>query len=360
MSAGIYDICIAPGLLDRVAEIVLERAPAHRYAVISDSTVSPLYAGRVAGRLDAGGRPALVSTFPAGEEHKTRQTWADLTDQLLEARFGRDSTIIALGGGVVLDVAGFVAATYMRGIPVVHVPTTLLAMIDASIGGKTGVDTLKGKNLVGAFHQPAAVIVDPDVLATLPVEELRSGMAEALKHGAIGDAAYFDFTSKAAGAIITAGPEARDVAALYYVIEKSIRLKVGVVAMDERELGARKALNFGHTIGHAIEALSGYTIRHGEAVGIGMLLEATASERAGVTEPGTAARISDALKSAGLPTRRPSGPSASSIIEAMRSDKKNRAGVTEFSVPARIGTMAAQDSGYTTLLPDSLLTEVLG
>lgn len=355
-----YDICVAPGLLDRVSEIVMARAPAHRYAVISDSNVSPLYAGRVTRRLEDSGQSVLVCTIPAGEEHKTRQSWAELTDRLLDARFGRDSAIIALGGGVVCDIAGFVAATYMRGVPVVHIPTTLLAMIDASIGGKTGVDTIRGKNLVGAFHQPAAVVVDPDVLSTLPVEDLRSGMAEALKHGAIADAEYFDFTSTAACHIIVRDPEARDVRALNYVIEKSIRLKVGVVNTDEREMGVRKALNFGHTIGHAIEALSGYTMRHGEAIGVGMLLEATASERAGVTEPGTAARISDALESAGLPTKRPPGPSVSSIMEAMQSDKKNRAGVTEFSVPVRIGAMAGQDSGYTTVLPDSLLAEVLG
>ena len=338
----------------------MARAPAHRYAVISDSNVSPLYAGRVTRRLEDSGQSVLVCTIPAGEEHKTRQSWAELTDRLLDARFGRDSAIIALGGGVVCDIAGFVAATYMRGVPVVHIPTTLLAMIDASIGGKTGVDTIRGKNLVGAFHQPAAVVVDPDVLSTLPVEDLRSGMAEALKHGAIADAEYFDFTSTAACHIIVRDPEARDVRALNYVIEKSIRLKVGVVNTDEREMGVRKALNFGHTIGHAIEALSGYTMRHGEAIGVGMLLEATASERAGVTEPGTAARISDALESAGLPTKRPPGPSVSSIMEAMQSDKKNRAGVTEFSVPVRIGAMAGQDSGYTTVLPDSLLAEVLG
>jgi 3-dehydroquinate synthase len=360
IAAGTYDILVGRALLNRVADLVRERAPAHRYVIISDSNVSPLYGNDLKRQLDDSGQSVMLCTIPAGEEHKTREQWAALTDRLLAEGFGRDSTVIALGGGVVCDIAGFVAATYMRGIPVVHIPTSLLAMFDASIGGKTGVDTPVGKNLVGAFHPPAVVLADPDVLVTLPVEELRSGLAEALKHGAIADAAYFDFTSNAAREILGAGGDGRDLEALTHVIERSIRLKAGVVATDEREKGARKALNFGHTIGHAIESLSGYTIRHGEAVGVGMLLEATAAERTGVTEPGTAARIGDALASAGLPTARPRGPSASSIIAAMRSDKKNRGGVTEFSVPVRIGRMPGPDSGFTTLLPDSILTEVLG
>jgi 3-dehydroquinate synthase len=300
-----------------------------------------------------------LCTIPAGEAHKTRDTWAAITDQLLDAQLGRDSVIIALGGGVVCDVAGFVAATFMRGVPVVHIPTTLLAMIDASIGGKTGVDTSHGKNLVGAFHQPSAVIVDAQVLATLPVEELRSGLAEALKHGAIADAAYFDFIGRHASELVADEPGGRDLEGLSHVIEKSVRIKVGVVAADEREMGARKALNFGHTIGHAIEMLSGYTMRHGEAVGVGMVLEATAAEREGITEPGTASRICAALESAGLPVNRPSGTSVSRIIESMQSDKKSRLGAIEYAVPARIGVMAAADSGYTVRLPDSVIAEVL-
>jgi 3-dehydroquinate synthase len=354
-----YEVSVAPGLLDRAGEIILAAAPAHRYAVISDSNVTPLYAARVVAQLEENGKLVPLCTIPAGEAHKTRDTWAEITDQLLQAQLGRDSAIIALGGGVVCDLAGFVAATFMRGVPVIHIPTTLLAMIDASIGGKTGVDTPTGKNLVGAFHQPAAVIADPLVLETLPLEELRSGMAEALKHGAIADAAYFDFVSRGARDLVGAESGKRDVEALNHVIEKSIRLKVGVVGADEREKGARKALNFGHTIGHAIETLSGYAMRHGEAVGVGMLLEATASERAGITESGTASRIREALENAGLPTARQLGPSVSSILESMRSDKKSRAGVTEYSVPTRIGVMAGADAGFSIPLPDSLVAEVL-
>jgi 3-dehydroquinate synthase len=361
IDAGAYEVTIAPGLLSRAAELVTAAAPAHRYAVVSDSNVAPLYAAGLLAQLaqiGGAGESVPLYTIPAGEASKTRATWAAVTDQLLEARMGRDSAIVALGGGVVCDLAGFVAATFMRGVPIIHVPTTLLAMIDASLGGKTGVDTTHGKNLVGAFHQPSAVLIDPQVLDSLPVGELRSGLAEALKHGAIADAAYFDCVSREAPALL-AEPGRRDVPALNHVIEKSVRIKTGVVTSDERENGARKALNFGHTIGHAIELLSGYTMRHGEAVGVGMLLEATAGERAGITEPGTAARIRDALTSAGLPTTRPAGPSVSQLLESMHGDKKSRSGFTEYAVPVRIGMMAAVEDGYTVRLSDALVAEVL-
>lgn len=359
IDAGDYVVSVAPGLLERAGEIVAAAAPAHRYAVVSDSNVAPIYAAHLLAQLDQSADTVPLCAIPAGEAHKTRATWAWVTDQLLDAGFGRDSTIIALGGGVVCDLAGFVAATFMRGVPVVHVPTTLLAMIDASIGGKTGVDTPSGKNLVGAFHQPSAVVIDPQVLDTLPLAELRAGLAEALKHGAIADAAYFDFVAREAPVLLAKEPRMRDVLALHHVIEKSVRLKVEVVAADEREKGARKALNFGHTIGHAIEMLSGYTMRHGEAVGVGMLLESDAAEREGIAAPGTTSRIRDALESLGLPVRRPAGPSASRILESMRGDKKSRRGAIEYAIPARIGLMAGVEDGYTVRLPDSVVREVL-
>ncbi len=339
--------------------MIAAAAPAHRFAVVSDSNVAPLYAARLLSQLADIGEIAPLCVIPAGEAHKTRDTWAALTDQLLDAKLGRDSTVVALGGGVACDMAGFVAATFMRGVPVVHIPTTLLAMIDASIGGKTGVDTDHGKNLVGAFHQPSAVIIDPQLLDTLPLAELRAGLAEALKHGAIADAAYFDFICRESPSLLAEDPRRRDVLALNHVIEKSVRLKVGVVAADEREKGARKALNFGHTIGHAIEMLSGYAMRHGEAVGVGMLLEATAAEREGITEPGTAARIRNALQIAGLPVVRPAGPSATSVLQSMQSDKKSRAGASEYAVPSRIGVMAGAEAGFTVRLPDAVVAEVL-
>ncbi len=241
-----YRVLIARGALADIGRIAAASARAHRYAVISDDTVAPLYAGRVRSALGEG-RTKLY-TVPAGEEQKTRAMWSTLTDAMLADSFGRDTAVVALGGGVIGDLAGFVAATYMRGLPFIQVPTTLLAMIDASIGGKTGVDTATGKNLVGAFHQPSAVIADLDVLRTLPPEHLRAGLAEAIKHGVIADAAYFEDVAEAAPSIVSGTRQAA--AALERVVVRSIAIKADVVRRDEREGGVRKTLNFGHTIGH--------------------------------------------------------------------------------------------------------------
>ena len=358
VGANGYDVAITPGALDHVVEIIRRVAPGHRYALVTDSNVGPLYAERVARQFGSG--EIVVCSVPAGETHKTRDSWAAITDTLLDARFGRDTTIVSLGGGVVSDLAGFVAATFMRGVPVVHIPTTLLAMIDASIGGKTGVDTPAGKNLVGAFHPPAAVVVDPQVLDTLPLAELRSGFAEAIKHGVIADGRYFEFLDEHAPRLLADDPAKRDEGGLARVIGESVRIKADVVATDERERGARKTLNFGHTIGHAIEHASGFALRHGEAVAIGMVVEAEAAERAGIAERGTAERIRRAVERASLPTSRPASLDPAVILAATVTDKKSRAGAAEYAVPSRIGTMAAAESGYAVRLPDALLLEVLG
>lgn len=357
ISAAGYDVEIAPGLLSRVGDAVRAAAPAHRYALVTDTTVAPLYADAIAQQFDA--RELTVATVPAGETHKTRATWSAVTDQLLGARLGRDTTVISLGGGVVCDLAGFVAATYMRGVPVVHVPTTLLAMIDASIGGKTGVDTPGGKNLVGAFHQPSRVLVDPQVLGTLPLTEIRAGFAEALKHGAMSDARYFQYL-KAVGPILLSGGSLHlDDLELTRIIRESVRIKTSVVGTDERESGARKTLNFGHTVGHAIEHASGYAVRHGEGVAIGMVVETTAAELAGITERGTAAELRAVLESVGLPAVRPAGLSPQVIVAATSSDKKARGGSAEYAVPARIGTAAGAAHGFAVRLDDAIVLEAL-
>jgi 3-dehydroquinate synthase len=351
-----YDVTVGAGLLDRLGDIVRETAPAHRYAIVTDSNVGATYAPRV---LDALGAPpdrASVFTVPAGESHKTRESWARVTDELFAARFGRDSTIVALGGGVIGDLAGFVAATFMRGIPFVQVPTTLLAMIDASVGGKTGVDTPAGKNLVGAFHQPAAVVADLRVLGTLSTAQLRAGMAEAIKHGVIADARYFDDVAAVAediGAIDVAG------ARMLELVARSIEIKADVVRRDERETGLRKVLNFGHTIGHAVEHASGYSILHGEAVAVGMVIESRIAERLGVAEPGTASRVQSVVREAGLPDSLPTRMSVSDIIEATHGDKKARAGRAEYALPARVGRMAAESDGWAVAVPDAVVREVL-
>ena len=354
IALGGYDVFVAHGALERVADIVARTAPAHRYALVSDDLVAPRYADRVVEAL--GSERTRTYVIPAGETHKTREQWAAITDAMLADGFGRDSTVIALGGGVVGDLAGFVAATFMRGVPVVQVPTTLLAMIDASVGGKTGVDTPAGKNLVGAFHQPAAVVADPEVLSTLPREQIRAGLAEALKHGVIADVAHFEQVL-ARGEDLSSGRIDEEIVDL---VATSVSIKADVVRRDEREGGVRKTLNFGHTLGHAIEALSDYRLLHGEAVGIGMVLESDIAERMGIAAPGTARRVRDAVEQLTLPSARPAGQSADQVLAATRSDKKTRAGAVEYALPSRVGAMAGAERGYGIRVPDDVVREVLG
>ena len=338
-------IAVAPGALDDVGRLVGEALPGRRLVVIADQQVAAIYGTRVVDALAAlsGGEVPLL-TFPAGEKHKTRATWSTLTDQLTAGGFGRDSAIVALGGGVTGDLAGFVAATYMRGIPVVQVPTTLLAMIDASIGGKTGVDTSAGKNLVGAFHHPSLVVVDPSVLATLAPAELRSGLAEAIKHGVIGDSSYFGWIAANLRQILHGN--APDDATALQLVRRSIEIKVQVVRQDERESGLRKVLNFGHTIGHAVEHVTGYGIAHGEAVAIGMVAEAFLAERLRLAERGLADSIATVCDAAGLPVRLPDSVSPTEVVSATRTDKKSRGGQVEYALPRALGEMAGSETGY--------------
>lgn len=344
---------VSPGSLDLAGELVREAAPAHRYVIITDEVVGPLYAARVAASF----RDARVDvlSIPTGERHKTRKSWARLTDELLALECGRDTTIVALGGGVIGDLAGFVAATFMRGIPVVQLPTTLLAMIDASVGGKTGVDTPAGKNLVGAFHPPSLVLSDPSVFATLPAAQLRSGLAEAIKHGVIADERYFDRTVADLPALLSRPSGAE----MLELIARSVEIKADIVTRDEREGGVRKTLNFGHTLGHAIESESGYRLLHGEAVAIGMVLESALAERTGTAEPGTLLRVRDAVERAGLPTRRPEGMRADRIVAATRSDKKARRGMAEFALPKRVGEMAGAETDWALRIDEDAVLAVL-
>jgi 3-dehydroquinate synthase len=349
-------IRVGRGLFESAGAIAREAAPAHRYALITDSNVGPLYAEKVRNQLEKGATEVL--TIPAGESNKTRESWARLTDQMLAKRFGRDSVVIALGGGVVGDLAGFVAATFMRGIPVVQIPTTLVAMVDASIGGKTAVDTPAGKNLVGAFHPPAAVLVDPQLLVTLPLREMRAGFAEIVKHGVIADDVYLrEVASGAPEMLLSAGGSESD--RMLSLIVRSVEIKADIVSRDEREEGLRKTLNFGHTIGHAVELVSGYSLLHGEAVAIGMALEGRLAELIGVAKAGTAATIVKALQSAGLPTDLPTGFQAEEVIEAMKSDKKGKSGKTRFALPLRVGAMAGAETGWSVQVGDDQLREVL-
>jgi 3-dehydroquinate synthase len=349
-------ITIASGALDTVGVRARAAAPAHRYVVVTDDRVGPLYASRVVASFSAT-ESVDVLAMPHGEGAKTRATWSRLTDELLALGCGRDTTIIALGGGVVGDLAGFVAATYMRGIPILQVPTTLLAMIDAAIGGKTAVDTPAGKNLVGAFHPPAAVVVDPSVLSTLPPRQLRAGIAEAIKHGVIADAEYFARTEADLPGLLAPGNASG--AAMGALIAGSIAIKSAVVAEDAQEHGRRKILNFGHTIGHAVEAASGFALLHGEAVAIGMAIECRLAELSGAAVCGITDQVCAALDIAGLPTIVPADLDGAAIVRLTHSDKKARAGAVEYALPHAIGEMAAADSGWAVPLPDAFVREAL-
>lgn len=350
-----YDVIVRCGLLDTAGEAVAACCDAHRYAVISDSQVADLYGERFLTSLTDAGLEASLFKFAAGEWNKTREVWGDVTDRLLRSGFGRDSVFIALGGGVTGDLAGFLAASYMRGVPVVQVPTTLLAMLDSAVGGKTGLDTQAGKNLVGAFHQPAQVLIDPEVLKTLPAPQLAAGLAEAIKHGLILDAAYFEDIAAGLEAIF-----ARESGRLAGLVARSVELKAGVVSRDEREEGYRKVLNYGHTVAHAQEALAGYEWLHGEAVAAGLVAEARIGEAAGITEAGAAERIGQLLEAARLPVDLDPEMTAERFFKALEVDKKRRGGRARYTLLAAVGRVAGSaDGGWTHEVPDELVREVL-
>lgn len=348
-----YPVYVGVGLLDRAPELIREHAPAHRYAVISDETVAELHGSGVVRALEEAGSTADRFDFPAGERHKTRGEWIRLTDELLEAGVGRDGAVVAVGGGVTGDLAGFVGATYLRGVPVVQVPTSLVAMIDASVGGKTGVDVPAGKNLVGAFHPPRAVVADPGVIRTLPRGERAQGLAEAVKHGAIVDREYLDFLRDRADALLDAEP-----AALLDAVHRSVEIKADVVSRDEREGGLRKVLNFGHTLGHALEAATDFRLSHGSAVAVGMVLEARLGERLGRTEPGTADRLARIVHAFDLPSRPPPEVDPDEVLRFTSMDKKGRAGEARYVLLARPGKVARGDD-WSHVVPRSAVREVL-
>jgi 3-dehydroquinate synthase len=329
-----YPIHIGRGLLDVLPEVVPALSQAHRVAVITDDHVGPHYAARIAAALGPG-RSSLIS-IPPGEEYKTRETWAQITDALLAASFGRDSVLLALGGGVITDLTGFVASTYLRGVPVVHAPTTLLGMVDAAIGGKTGVDTAAGKNLVGTFHPPIAVVADLDVLRTLPPAQQVNGLAEAIKHGVVADASYFDLVANSS----------LDSADWRLIVEGSVRIKTEIVAGDERESGRRKILNFGHTVGHAIEHLLEYRVPHGACVAFGMLTETRIAIALGLCDPALESQLIATLQRFELPVTLPAALSPHAIVAATATDKKARSGIVEYALPAHCGAMAGAERAY--------------
>lgn len=339
---GTYPVYVEPGALARLPWLIQELLPGRRVALIADSRVDTIYRSGEWGTPPWDGESL---TFAPGEKSKTRESWAELTDQLTGRGFGRDTGLIALGGGVTGDLAGFVAATYMRGVPYLQAPTTVLAMLDASVGGKTGVDTPDGKNLVGAFHAPAAVVADPRTLKTLPERDYRAGLAEAVKHGMIADASYLAWIESNVDSI-----ENRDPGTLVHLVRRSVEIKAQVVSDDERESGRRAILNAGHTVAHALEQSSGYLIPHGEAVGIGLVAESSLAEALGLATAGLSRRVAALLASLGLPVGLPATVPRNRILDSMSRDKKNKRGEIHFAFVARAGEMHRSDT-WTTAVP---------
>ena len=332
-----YDIVVRRGLLADVPHLVRKLTGSPRMGVIGDSALADSWLPRLRDAAQSAGVEIDAAIFPRGEDNKTVRQVESLYSFFLQRRIDRRYPIVALGGGVVGDVAGFVAATLLRGLPFVQVPTTLLAMVDASVGGKTGVNHPLGKNLIGAFHQPRGVLIDPDVLATLPKRELVGGLAECIKHDIIRDADGFSRLQSSIDKLVAA-----DLDALADLVAHNVAIKAAVVSADPFEKGERAHLNFGHTFGHAIESVSEYSYSHGESVALGMVAATRLARRLGMIDAACENRIVDLIRAAGLPVGGMKLPVAA-VAEAMAYDKKVRAGLVRFVLPTRIGHVIVRD-----------------
>jgi 3-dehydroquinate synthase len=345
-----YDILIGKGLLSQAPEYLRPLKLGKRGVIITDAKVESLYANSLREALAKGGITVEVLSVPAGEESKSLRQANRLFEKLPPLGLDRQSFVIALGGGVVGDLAGFVAASYLRGLALVQMPTTLMAQVDSSVGGKVGVNLPQGKNLVGAFYQPKLVLADTDTLATLPARELCSGFAEVIKHGAIRDVKFFEWLEREYQQVLALQTEA-----VTHVVRRCCEIKAEVVSADERESGLRAILNFGHTLGHAMEALSEYVgLLHGEAISMGMCCGAWLSvSRAGLSEK-EAKRIVDLIGASGLPTRLDPSFKGEQLLAAARLDKKTRNGKLRFVLLKRLGEAVVSDA-----VTDADLVEVV-
>ncbi len=333
-----YDVVIQPGLLEGLGEWVRQLAPHDRAAVMGDRTPMQIHGGRAAESMRQAGYDAIEVPIECGEEHKTLQTVSKLYGHMVGHQLERKSPVISLGGGVSGDTVGFAAATYLRGVPFIQCPTTLLAMVDASVGGKVGVNIPEGKNLVGAFYQPHAVAIDPVTLQTLPPRELRCGLAECVKHGMIRDSSLFNYLKANLAKI-----QAIDLDTVSELVRRNVQIKAAVVMADEKESGERAHLNFGHTFAHAIEANAGYgVIGHGEAVSLGMVAATHLAESIGLCETGLKPKLIDLLAAIGLPTRS-ALPENSQLIQTMRLDKKVADNRIRFVLPEAMGRVTIRN-----------------
>ncbi len=335
-----YDILIGRGLLSQAVEYLRPLKLGKHGLIVTDTNVEPRYASVLRDTLGKGGITVEVLSVPAGEASKSLRQANRLFEKLPSLGLDRQSFVIALGGGVVGDLAGFVAASYLRGVALVQVPTSLLAQVDSSVGGKVGVNLPQGKNLVGAFYQPKLVLADTDTLATLPERELRAGFAEVIKHGAIRDAEFFEWLQKEYKQVLALNPDA-----VAHVVRRCCEIKAEVVSADERESGLRAILNFGHTLGHAMEALSEYVgLLHGEAISMGMCCGARLSMKRGGLSEAEARRLSDLIAASGLPTRVGTRFKLEELLAAARLDKKARNGKLRFVLLKRLGEAMVSDA----------------
>ena len=354
-SSRSYDIEIERGLLDSLGVRMAELGLGKRCALITNPTVGALYRERAEASLKNAGFLPIVIEMPDGEEYKNLKEISKVYDRLLKERLERDSAIIALGGGVVGDMAGFVASTYLRGVPFIQLPTTLLAQVDSSVGGKTGVNHALGKNLIGAFYQPRAVYVDPNLLTTLDEREIRAGLAEVVKYGILWDSSFFEVLESKGASLTDTSSDG-----IIELIERSCAIKAEVVGEDEREGGVRAILNLGHTFGHAIEALTAYSrYKHGEAVAIGMVMAGEFALKLDVCSADVPKRIEALLKAIGLPTSVEGlEVSPKEFLEVMKLDKKVKAGTLRFVLPEVVGSVSIRDVGDSETL--DFLSDITG
>jgi 3-dehydroquinate synthase len=346
-----YEVIIKSGLLQEISSFTSFNPP---LALITDDTTAQLYGKELYEFLCRAEIKTHFFTLPVGEIHKTRAVKETLENQLFEKHLGKDTCILALGGGVVTDLVGYLAATYCRGVPFVIIPTTLLAMADACIGGKTGVDVPYGKNLIGCIYQPHKVLIDPLTLKSLPLKELKNGVVEIIKHALLADSTLFEYLRQHSHQFFTQDPQT-----LEYLIQESCRIKIEIVAEDEKERGKRRLINFGHTVGHALEKTSNYTLSHGEAVAIGMLVESYMALQLGFLKKNTLDKIHDILLQYALPLSIPLKISTQSIMDAMILDKKSHQGHPRFALIQDIGAPLHFNGTYCTEIEESILLNAL-
>jgi len=345
-----YPIIIKNGIMAEIGAELKKQHFAKRFFVISDSTVADLYGQQLLASLQQAGYDPAILTFPAGEQSKVLSTIAELASRLAQLGMDRGDGLLALGGGVTGDITGFLAASFMRGVPFVQIPTSLLAQVDSSVGGKTGVDIPEGKNLIGAFYQPRAVYIDSQVLQSLPKEELLNGLAEVIKYGVIYDSAFFDFLDSKRLDILNL-----NLAVIEEMVESCCAIKAAVVEADEREADLRRILNFGHTIGHAVEAGSNFQLPHGMAVAIGMVAACRVAVDKGIFSPESCERVVRLIADFGLPVAIPKNAAADKLKGYLQTDKKTVGGKVFFVLPTEIGKVVITDN-----VDDDMIARVLG